>query len=30
MQKYIATGRLDNVYVDYVAPNPKWISSLLL
>ena len=30
MQKYIATGRLDKVFVDYVTPNPTWISSLLL
>ena len=21
----MATGRLDKGYVDYVAPNPKWI-----
>ena len=24
VQKYIATGRLDKVFVDYVTPNPKW------
>ena len=30
VQKYIATGRLDKVLVDYVTPNPEWISSLLL
>ena len=25
VEQYIATGRLDNVFVDYVAPNPTWI-----
>ena len=30
MQKYIATERLDKVFIDYVTPNPTWISSLLL
>ena len=30
VQKYIATGRLDKVFVEYVTPNPTWISSLLL
>ena len=30
MQKYIATGCLDKVVVNYVTPNPTWISSLLL
>ena len=30
VQKYIATGRLDKVLVDYVTPNPEWISSFLL
>ena len=29
-KKYIATGRLDKVFFDYVTPNPTWISSLLL
>ena len=28
MQQYIATGRLDKVFVDNVTPNPKWISSV--
>ena len=28
VQKYIATGRLNKVFVDYVAPNPTWISLL--
>ena len=28
--KYIATWRLEKVYVDYVTPNPKRMSSLLL
>ena len=28
VQKYIATGRLDKVFVDYVTPNPTLISSI--
>ena len=30
VQKYIATGCLDKVFVYYVTPNRKWISSLFL
>ena len=30
VQKYISTGRIEKVVVDYVTPDPTWISLLLL